>query len=129
VTSRLGTGKTINFFYSGFVLTWFLLYGTDHAPTSPSSPAKLGQEADLVHAYNQLLLAALQRHSTENSKQIFPEKEMHGHSLSFHIHVSVSDLCIPTTDLPILLQENMWMDHQSWEYINRSQTHECGNRV
>jgi hypothetical protein len=33
---------------------------------------------------------------------------MHGHSLSFHIHVYVSDICIPTIDLPILLQENMW---------------------
>ena len=30
---------------------------------------------------------------------------MHGHSLSFHIHVSVSDLFISAVDLPILLQE------------------------
>jgi len=29
---------------------------------------------------------------------------------NFHIHVSVSDLYIPTTDLPILLKENMWTD-------------------
>ncbi len=45
-------------------------------------------------------------HDTENSKQIFPEKELHGHSPNFRIHVSVSDLCIPTIDLPILLQGN-----------------------
>jgi hypothetical protein len=38
-------------------------------------------------------------------KQIFPEKELHGHSPNFHIHVSVSDLYILTMDLPILLQE------------------------
>ncbi len=38
-------------------------------------------------------------------KQIFPEKELRGHSLNFHINVSVSYLCIPTVDLPILLQE------------------------
>jgi hypothetical protein len=36
--------------------------------------------------------------------------------------VSVSDLYIPMTGLPILLQENMWTDYGN---INRSQTHEC----
>jgi hypothetical protein len=46
-----------------------------------------------------------QRTNTENSKQICPEKELRGHSPNFHIHVSVCDLCIPTIDLPILLQE------------------------
>jgi hypothetical protein len=53
---------------------------------------------------------ALQRTNAENAKQIFPEKELRGHSLNFHIHVSVRDLNIPTIDLPILLQENMWTD-------------------
>jgi hypothetical protein len=47
----------------------------------------------------------LQRTNTENSKQIFPEKELHSHSPDFHIHVSLSDLYIPTIDLSILLQE------------------------
>jgi hypothetical protein len=32
---------------------------------------------------------ALQRHNTQNSKQIFPEKEWRGLSPNFHIHVSV----------------------------------------
>ncbi len=36
--------------------------------------------------------------------KIFPEKELRGHSHNFHIHVSVSDLYIPTINLPILLQ-------------------------
>jgi hypothetical protein len=48
---------------------------------------------------------ALQRTNTANWKQIFPEKEFSGHSPNFHIHVSVSDLNIPTIDLPNLLQE------------------------
>jgi hypothetical protein len=48
---------------------------------------------------------ALQRTNTENSKQIFPEKELLGHSPNFHIHVPVSDLYIPTIDLNILLHE------------------------
>jgi hypothetical protein len=38
------------------------------------------------------------------------EKELHGLSLNFHIHVSVSDLYIPTICLPILRQEIMWTD-------------------
>jgi hypothetical protein len=52
----------------------------------------------------------VQRHNNENLKQIFPEKELHGFSPDFQIHVSVSDLYIPTIGLPILLQENMWTD-------------------
>jgi hypothetical protein len=43
---------------------------------------------------------------TENSKQIFPKKELRSLSANFHIPVSVSDLYIPTIGLPILLQEN-----------------------
>jgi hypothetical protein len=43
--------------------------------------------------------------NAENSKQIFPEKELRGHNPNFHIQVSVSDLYIPMIDLPILLQE------------------------
>jgi hypothetical protein len=38
-------------------------------------------------------------------KQIFPEKEYRGLSLNFHIHVSVSELYIPTMSLPFLLEE------------------------
>jgi hypothetical protein len=45
-------------------------------------------------------LSTLQRTNTENSKQIFLEKELRGYSPNFHIHVSVI-----TIDLPILLQE------------------------
>jgi hypothetical protein len=45
------------------------------------------------------------KESIPGSKQIFPVKELRGHSPNFHIHVSVSDLYIPTINLPILLQE------------------------
>ncbi len=45
----------------------------------------------------------LQRTNTENWKQLFSEKELRGHNPYFHIHVSVSDLYIPTMNLPILL--------------------------
>jgi hypothetical protein len=56
------------------------------------------------------MITALQKHNTENSKQIFPEKELRGFSLNFHIHVFVNDLFIPTIGLPVLLQKNMWTD-------------------
>jgi hypothetical protein len=39
-----------------------------------------------------------------------PRKGIAGLSPNFHIHVSVSDLYIPRIGLPILLQENMWID-------------------
>jgi hypothetical protein len=65
---------------------------------------------------------ALQRANTENSKQILPEKELRGHSPNFHIHISVF---IPRIDLSYSAAGNMW--NRSWEYINRAQTHECGN--
>jgi hypothetical protein len=48
---------------------------------------------------------SLQRTNAENWKKIFPEKELRGSSPNFHMNVSVSDLYIPTLDLPILLQE------------------------
>jgi hypothetical protein len=68
---------------------------------------------------------ALQRVNIENSKQKFPVKELRGLRSKFHIHLSVSDLYIHRISLPILAA-GKYLD-QFWEYINRSQTHECGN--
>jgi hypothetical protein len=79
---------------------------------------------NIINSYSH----TLQRHNTENLKQIFPEKEFRSHRPDYHIHVSVSDLYIPTIDLHVLLQENMYVG-RSWEYINRKQTHECENWV
>jgi hypothetical protein len=48
-------------------------------------------------------------------------------SQSQFLHLfSVREFYIPTIDLSILLQEIQYVD-RSWEYINRSQTLECGN--
>jgi hypothetical protein len=69
---------------------------------------------------------ALQRQNTKISKQIFPEKEYRGLRPNFHNHASVSDLYIPTIGLPILLEE-ICTPILGLQYINRSQTHECGN--
>jgi hypothetical protein len=50
-------------------------------------------------------LSTLQRQNTEILKQIFPEQEYGGLNPNFNIHASLSDLYIPTTGLPILLEE------------------------
>ncbi len=58
-----------------------------------------------------LYSTTLQRHNTENSKHIFPGKELRGYSPNSHIRVSVSDsytVHIPMIGLPILVQENRW---------------------
>jgi hypothetical protein len=52
-------------------------------------------------------LDVLQRHNTENSKQIFPENELRGISPNFHLSVSLSDLYIPTIGLRILLHRKI----------------------
>jgi hypothetical protein len=64
-------------------------------------------------------------HCNENPINVFPEMELCGLSPNLHIHVSVSDLYIPRTGPHIFLQQKRQADH--WEYINCSQTHECGN--
>jgi hypothetical protein len=44
---------------------------------------------------------------------VFPEKELRGLSLNFHIHLSVSDLYIPTFGPPIFLQQNRQTDQMN----------------
>jgi hypothetical protein len=67
---------------------------------------------------------ALQRQNTDISKQIFPENEYQGLSPSFHIHVSVIDLYIPTIGLPILLEE---ICRPLLGLYKSLTTHECEN--
>jgi hypothetical protein len=61
-----------------------------------------------VHKNSHTLGHTLQRNSTKNLKQIFPEMKLRGPN-SYN-HVSVSDLYIPTNGLPILLQLKRWTD-------------------
>jgi hypothetical protein len=58
-------------------------------------------------------------HCTENPNYLLPEKKQRDLSPNFHIHVSVSDLYIPTIGPPIFLQQN--------RQIDRAQKHECRN--
>jgi hypothetical protein len=63
----------------------------------------------------------------KNSKQIFPEKKLHGYSPNFYIDVSVSDLYIPTIDVPILLQEICGPILGIYKSLARHMNVECGN--
>jgi hypothetical protein len=47
---------------------------------------------------------ALQRHYTENSKQIFPEMKLRGLDPNSYIYVSVSDIYIYMIGLLVMLQ-------------------------
>jgi hypothetical protein len=60
--------------------------------------------------------------NTENWKQIFPEKKPRDHSPNSNIHVSVSDLYIPTNGMTNLLQENRW-NYNYRENIKIAQRH------
>ncbi len=70
-------------------------------------------------------LVQISMHCTENTIYKFPEKELPGLSSNFHVHVSVSDVYIPTgrfTYFPAAEYAD-----RSWEYINSKQKHECRN--
>jgi hypothetical protein len=64
-------------------------------------------------------------HCKEDSNYVFPEIKLRGLVPNFNIHTSVSDLYIPRTGPPILLQPNRQTDF--WEYINHSQIYQCRN--
>jgi hypothetical protein len=49
-------------------------------------------------------------HCKEILIYVFQENELRGLIPNCHIHVSVSDLCIPTTGPLIVLQQNMQTD-------------------
>jgi hypothetical protein len=55
---------------------------------------------------------ALQRHCTDNWEKIFPERKLRGLRPNIFIHISVSDLYIPTVGLPIWLKESGWTDRE-----------------
>jgi hypothetical protein len=65
----------------------------------------------------------------QNWKQIFPEKDLRGHSPNFHIHLSVSDLYIPTIALPHSAAGNMWTDPGTIKIARRHMNVEIGTEA
>ncbi len=55
--------------------------------------------------------------------------KLHGLSPNSYIHVSVSDLHIPTRGLPILMQENRWTYHRKIKIANRYMNVEIGTET
>jgi hypothetical protein len=70
-----------------------------------------------------VLNVAKRLHCKEDPIYIFPEMKLRGFVSNFDIHVSVSDLYIPSVALPIFCR---WTNLGNI-YVNRSQIHECGN--
>jgi hypothetical protein len=63
-------------------------------------------------------VGTLQRTNTDNLKQIFPEKELRGHSPYFHINVSVSDLYMYSHDRSAYSAVgNMWTDPEIYKSL------------
>ncbi len=71
-----------------------MMTGLQIFPVHMFAPASVGRSLEKFHP-------TLQRQNAE----IFPEKEYRGLSPNFHMHVSVSELYIPTMGLPFLLEE------------------------
>jgi hypothetical protein len=52
-------------------------------------------------------------HCKEHPNYVFSEKKLLSLSPNFHIHVSLSDLCIPTIGPPYFLQQNRQNDRSN----------------
>ncbi len=69
--------------------------------------------ASVVDIGEQFVCTELQRTNTDNSKQIFPKKELRGHSTNVHIHVYVSELYIYSHNRSAY-SWNMWTHGVRW---------------
>jgi hypothetical protein len=74
--------------------------------------------------YNGSVQGTLQRHCTENSKQIFPVMKLRGLVPNFHIHVLCERFIYSHNQSFYFAAEKRRADRGS---INCSQIHECGN--
>ncbi len=68
-------------------------------------------------------------HCKENTIYVFPEKKLRDLSPNFRIHVSVSDLHIPTIRPPIFLQQNRQTDHGNTKIAQRNTKVGPGNEA
>jgi hypothetical protein len=104
-------------------------------PPPPATPPITHQNIHkkyITLIYQQHSLSATARlcveyvHCKQDPIYIFPEMTLCGFVPNFHIRVFVSDFYIFPWSINLFCCRK-YVDG-SWEYINRSQTHECGNR-
>ncbi len=72
----------------------------------------------LIFIHNYISGSTLQKHCTENSKQIFSEMKLRCFVSNFYIRVFLSELYISTIGSHILLQQNRWTDRGINEWGN-----------
>jgi hypothetical protein len=65
---------------------------------------------NLTATYNKKLEVVPKPHCKDNSIYVIPERKLRGLIPNFYIHISVSDLYIPTIGPPIFLQPNRQTD-------------------
>ncbi len=63
-----------------------------------------------LHQWHYISIKCPWSHCNDKPIYVFPEKELHGLSPNFHIHVAVSNLYIPRIGPPIFLQQNRQTD-------------------
>jgi hypothetical protein len=68
-------------------------------------------------------------HCKEISNYVFPEKELRVLGPNVHIHVSVSDLYIPTISQPIFLQQNGQTDRGIKKIAHRNMNIRIGTEA
>ncbi len=94
---------------------------TVHCPVSvlfsDQEPSIMGMVVSSVVAAGPALIGT---HCNENPIHVLPEKKLCGLSPHFHIHVSVSNLYIPTIGPPISLQQNRQTDRGNIQIAHRN---------
>ncbi len=113
------------FYFAPPCQTWVILCQSHIPPLSRVRPCTYSMHQIILFFYR--ISTSTAKTKYRKFKTNIPSKGILRPQSEFPLHVSVSDLYIPTISLPILVQENMWTDPESILYINRSQTHKYGN--
>jgi hypothetical protein len=87
-----------------------LCVGAIGQPEMTTSQCNPCQPMAFLALHHPKLITHISAHCKEISIYVFLDKELRGLSPKFHIHLSVSDLYIPTIGPPIFLQQNRQTD-------------------
>jgi hypothetical protein len=116
VTSRLGTGKSLTFFYS---------VGEQFSHTNPVFYKVQYNMVEYTDFKYQCIKDSTAKTKCRKFETNIPRKGISGPQSQFP-HSCVCERIIYSHDGSAFFCWRKYVD-RSWEYINRSQTHECGN--